>query len=68
MEMCPELELATDIICGFPGETDEDFQKTMQLVNKYKFPHCHISQFYSRPGTLAAKMKKVPTKVTIKST
>lgn len=63
LEACPELELATDIICGFPGETEDDFQKTMNLVQKYQFRHCHISQFYPRPGTLAARMKKVPTKV-----
>ena len=59
---CPELELATDIICGFPGETDEDFEATVRLVRKYRFLHCHISQFYPRPGTPAARMKKVPTK------
>lgn len=55
----PGLELATDIICGFPGETDEDFEATMALVRQYKFPHTHISQFYPRPGTPAARMRKV---------
>eukprot|EP00201_Polytomella_parva_P020049 CAMPEP_0175050040 /NCGR_PEP_ID=MMETSP0052_2-20121109/7052_1 /TAXON_ID=51329 ORGANISM="Polytomella parva, Strain SAG 63-3" /NCGR_SAMPLE_ID=MMETSP0052_2 /ASSEMBLY_ACC=CAM_ASM_000194 /LENGTH=652 /DNA_ID=CAMNT_0016314227 /DNA_START=101 /DNA_END=2056 /DNA_ORIENTATION=+ len=59
----PELELATDIICGFPGETDNDQEATMKLLRKYKFPHCHISQFYPRPGTPAARMKRVPTQV-----
>lgn len=58
LELVPGLELATDIICGFPGETDEDFEATMALVRKYRFPHTHISQFYPRPGTLAARMKK----------
>ncbi|KAK9824275.1 hypothetical protein WJX72_009107 [[Myrmecia] bisecta] len=57
----PGLELATDIICGFPGETDDDFAATMRLVRKYRFSHCHISQFYPRPGTPAARMKKVPS-------
>ncbi len=57
--LVPALELATDIICGFPGETDEDFEATMALVRKYRFPHTHISQFYPRPGTPAARMKKV---------
>lgn len=60
----PGLELATDIICGFPGETDEDFQATMDLVQKYRFSHTHISQFYSRPGTPAARMKHVPSSTT----
>ena len=40
------------------GETEEDFEQTMQLVAKYRFPHCHISQFYPRPGTPAARMKQ----------
>jgi hypothetical protein len=44
---------------GFPGETDEEFAETITLVEKYRFRHCHISQFYSRPGTPAARMKKV---------
>lgn len=57
------MELATDIIAGFPGETDEDHKETMTLIQKYKFPHCHISQFYPRPGTPAARMKKVPTSI-----
>eukprot|EP01025_Chloroclados_australasicus_P031033 TRINITY_DN3131_c0_g1_i1.p1 TRINITY_DN3131_c0_g1~~TRINITY_DN3131_c0_g1_i1.p1 ORF type:complete len:530 (+),score=31.12 TRINITY_DN3131_c0_g1_i1:150-1739(+) len=59
----PGLELATDIICGFPGETDQDFEETIELVKQYRFSHCHISQFYSRPGTAAAAMKKVPSKI-----
>ena len=57
------LTLATDIICGFPGETDEDFAGTMRLVEKYKFPVLNISQFYARPGTPAAKMRRVPNGV-----
>jgi len=62
LEVCPELELATDIICGFPGETEADYEKTKELVGRYRFRHCHISQFYPRPGTPAARMKRVPTK------
>lgn len=38
-------------------------QKTLDLVAKYRFPHCHISQFYPRPGTPAARMKRVDTSV-----
>ncbi|EFN58477.1 hypothetical protein CHLNCDRAFT_19538, partial [Chlorella variabilis] len=59
----PGLELATDIICGFPGETEEDHGATLALLDKYRFPHCHISQFYPRPGTPAARMRRVPTAV-----
>lgn len=43
---------------GFPGETEEDFEATMKLVEDYKFPVLNISKFYARPGTPAAKMKR----------
>lgn len=59
----PNLSLATDIIAGFPGETESDHSMTLRLLEKYKFPHTHISQFYPRPGTPAARMKRVPTEI-----
>ncbi|XP_021288193.1 threonylcarbamoyladenosine tRNA methylthiotransferase [Herrania umbratica] len=62
-ELVPEMQIATDIICGFPGETDEDFAQTVNLIKEYKFPQVHISQFYPRPGTPAARMKKVPSTI-----
>lgn len=46
--LVPDLQLATDIICGFPGETQEDQEATLKLLEKYCFPHTHISQFYPR--------------------
>jgi threonylcarbamoyladenosine tRNA methylthiotransferase CDKAL1 len=55
----PEITIATDVICGFPTETEEDFQETMQMLEKYKFPVVNIAQFYPRPGTVAAKLKKL---------
>ena len=60
-ERVADMTLATDIICGFPTETDGDFNETLTLVDKYKFPVLNISQFYPRPGTVAAKWKKVPS-------
>ncbi|TSL82623.1 Threonylcarbamoyladenosine tRNA methylthiotransferase [Bagarius yarrelli] len=62
-ERVPGVTIATDIICGFPGETDEDFEQTMDLVRKYRFPSLFINQFYPRPGTPAAKMEQVPAHV-----
>ncbi|KAL6184354.1 hypothetical protein ACLB2K_045756 [Fragaria x ananassa] len=62
-ELVPGMQIATDIICGFPGETDENFAQTRDLIKEYKFPQLHISQFYPRPGTPAARMKKVPSTV-----
>jgi len=61
MQLVPDMQIATDVICGFPGETNEDFEATINLIKEYKFPHVHISQFYPRPGTPAARMRKVPT-------
>ena len=54
----PGITIATDIICGFPGECDEDHKETMRLMEKYQFPVTNISQFYPRPGTVAQKMKQ----------
>lgn len=59
----PDITIATDIIVGFPGETDEDFEKTMQVLEKYKFPVVNSSKFYSRPGTPAAQMQPVQTHI-----
>jgi len=63
LENVPDITLATDIICGFPGETEEDFEMTLNLVKKYHFDSVYISQFYPRPGTVAAAMKKIDTKI-----
>jgi len=57
----PRLTVATDLICGFPTETEEDFLESLELVKHYKFPSLFINQFFPRPGTPAAKMKRVPT-------
>uniref|UniRef100_A0A3Q1JUB1 tRNA-t(6)A37 methylthiotransferase n=1 Tax=Anabas testudineus TaxID=64144 RepID=A0A3Q1JUB1_ANATE len=62
-ERVPGVTIATDIICGFPGETEEDFQATVDLVKCYRFPSLFINQFYPRPGTPAAKMEQVPAHV-----
>ena len=63
LENVPHVTLATDIICGFPGETEQDFDETMRILEKYLFSVLHISQFYPRPGTPAALMKRVSTLV-----
>ena len=60
-EHVPGITIATDVICGFPTESDEDFQGTLDLVERYRFPVLYISQFYPRPGTPAALMKQPKT-------
>ena len=53
--------LACDIITGFPGETDEDFEQTMSLCRECDFAWVHAFPYSERPGTAAAVMKnKVP--------
>lgn len=59
----PDVTIATDIICGFPNESEADFDETLALINHYKFAIVNISQFYPRPGTPAARMKRIPTQV-----
>lgn len=54
------MTIATDIICGFPTETEADFEETMKLCNKYHFPSLFINQFFPRPGTPAARLERIP--------
>ncbi len=55
-ERYPESALSTDVICGFPGESDEEFEETMELVRSVKPDVLNISRFWPRPGTRAARM------------
>ncbi|CAJ0963960.1 unnamed protein product, partial [Mesorhabditis belari] len=55
----PGIYIATDMICAFPTETEEDFEESMQLVRDYQFPSLFINQFFPRSGTPAARMKRV---------
>jgi tRNA A37 methylthiotransferase MiaB len=49
--------ITTDIIVGFPGETDGQFEQTLDLVDRVKFIHIHAFSFSPRPGTAAARWK-----------
>ncbi len=52
----PEITLATDVICGFPGEDEKAFERTLYLIREIKPDIVNISRFFARPGTPAAKM------------
>jgi len=52
----PGVHITTDIICGFPGETEQDFQQTVAVVKQIKFDAAFIFAYSPREGTLAAKM------------
>jgi tRNA-2-methylthio-N6-dimethylallyladenosine synthase len=52
-EYCPELALTTDVIVGFPGEKDEDFEDTMRLLETVRFHGSFSFKYSDRPGTVA---------------
>ena len=52
-----EIAISTDIIVGFPGETEKQFENTLKLFKEIKFDMAYIAQFSPRPGTAAAKLK-----------
>ena len=60
----PDLIMTTDLIVGFPGESDGDFQEGLAFVEELRFAHAHIFPFSPRDGTAAARFAEpVPTAV-----
>lgn len=53
----PGVAISTDIITGFPGESDEDFEATYQLAQELEFAKAHVFRFSARQGTAAARMR-----------
>ena len=63
-EKLPHAAITTDIIVGFPGETEEDFQATLDVVEKARFTSAFTFQYSPRPGTPAAEMAdQIPKQV-----
>lgn len=56
-ERIPEVTISTDIIVGFPSETQEEFEKTMQVVDEVRFDQIYAFKYSPRPGTPAATME-----------
>jgi len=54
--LCPEVTISTDIIVGFPGESEDDFEDTIDVVRKAKFEFMYSFAYSSRPLTKAAEM------------
>ena len=52
--------ITTDLICGFPGETEEEFSQTLAFLRRCDFAQMHIFPYSIRPGTKAAEMEQVP--------
>jgi len=58
------ITFSTDIIVGYPGESEKDFEKTLSLIQKYKFDIINISKYGDRVGTIASQSKeKIPTEI-----
>ena len=53
----PDFNFTTDVIVGFPGETDEDFRHTVEVVRDARFSHVHTFRYSRRGGTRAARME-----------
>jgi len=51
----PDIKISTDIIVGFPGESEKQFQNTVSLVKKVGFYKAYINKYSSRPGTVAVR-------------
>ena len=58
----PKIEFSSDFIIGYPGENEEDFKKTMKLIEKVKFTNSYSFIFSPRPGTVAAELTLVDSK------
>jgi tRNA-2-methylthio-N6-dimethylallyladenosine synthase len=52
----PDVSIATDIIVGFPGETEVQFQRTLDYLAQLRLDVCHIAMYSPRPGTVSAKI------------
>jgi tRNA-2-methylthio-N6-dimethylallyladenosine synthase len=55
-EVCPEISITSDIIVGFPGETDRDFQATIDMMKKIRFDNIFSFNYSERKRTDAAKL------------
>lgn len=63
-EARPDIALSSDFIVGFPGESDEDFETTLEIVKKVKYAQCYSFKYSPRPGTPGAtRDDQIPEKV-----
>ncbi len=65
--LIPQISITTDIIVGFPGEREEDFQDTLELMREIRFASAYMFKYSSRPGTAAEKMaEQIPEETKLK--
>ncbi|MAX11609.1 MAG: tRNA (N6-isopentenyl adenosine(37)-C2)-methylthiotransferase MiaB [Chloroflexi bacterium] len=65
-KIVPSVTISTDIIVGFPGESDEQFQDTLKIVEDLEFSKVHSAEYSNRPGTIASRQLKDDIPVRIK--
>ena len=65
-ERIPDITIATDIITGFPGETDEDFELTVKMLTELEPDIVNSSKYSPRPGTEASKLKRIDQRIITK--
>jgi tRNA-2-methylthio-N6-dimethylallyladenosine synthase len=61
----PGIAVSTDVIVGFPGETETDFRDTLEVVERARFDQAYTFQYSTRPGTRAATMADQVPKVVV---
>ena len=61
----PDAGITTDVIAGFPQESDEDFNMTFETCKQAKFMHMHVFPYSEREGTKASKMQQVPKQIRV---
>ena len=62
--LCPQATISTDIIVGFPGESEEDFEDTMDVLEKVRFEQLFSFKYSPRPHTVAAQFKEqIPNEI-----
>ena len=62
----PNLQLSSDFIIGYPGETEDDFEKTLDIMSKVKFTNSYSFIYSARPGTPSSNLKKINNDITKK--
>ena len=62
----PAIKFSSDFIIGYPGETEQDFEKTVKLMRSIKFINSYSFIFSRRPGTPASKLEEIPSNVSKK--
>src|SRR5262249_60244865 len=64
VSLIPHIGLGTDLMVGFPGESEESFAKTLEVTHDLPFSYSHIFTYSRRPGTAAARLpQSVPSQV-----